>query len=112
MLSHGKAGIEPGRWAYATLPKHSISKHPLFTTAEALAPTLVIRSSTDGASARRSCLSLNGWDDTVGWSEHQLQIARTFESGSQRVSAPRAAQGHGRHPGADQQPAAGPVDDP
>src|SRR6266700_2182942 len=29
MLSHGKAGIDPGRWAYATLPKHSISKHLL-----------------------------------------------------------------------------------
>src|SRR5260370_11031433 len=28
MLSHGKAGTEPGRWAYATLPKHLILKHP------------------------------------------------------------------------------------
>src|SRR5258708_12376785 len=45
MLSRRKAETEAGRWAYATLPKHSISKHPLYTTAEALAPTLVIRSS-------------------------------------------------------------------
>src|SRR5258708_41102 len=28
MLSRRKAGTEPGRWAYATLLKHSISKRP------------------------------------------------------------------------------------
>src|SRR5947208_14270552 len=28
MLSRRKAGIDPGRWAYATLPRHTITKRP------------------------------------------------------------------------------------
>ena len=33
MLSHGKAGIDPGRWAYATLPKPLDLEASDFTTA-------------------------------------------------------------------------------
>src|SRR5437660_10729458 len=33
MLSHGRAGIEPGRWAYATLPKPLDLEASDFTTA-------------------------------------------------------------------------------
>src|SRR5436190_14700122 len=33
MLSHGTAGIEPGRWAYATLPKPLDLEASDFTTA-------------------------------------------------------------------------------
>src|SRR5437899_10664569 len=32
MLSHGKAGIDPGRWAYATLPKPLDLEASVFTT--------------------------------------------------------------------------------
>src|SRR6059058_4485290 len=45
MLSDGKAGIDPGRWAYATLPKPLDLEVPEFTTAGPWPPILVIRAS-------------------------------------------------------------------
>src|SRR5437868_3345229 len=45
MLSDGKAGIDPGRWAYATLSKPLDLEVPEFTTAGPWPPILVIRAS-------------------------------------------------------------------
>src|SRR5258707_738397 len=48
MLSHGKTGIDSGRWAYATLPKPLDLEVSDFTTARSWSPILVIRSSVGG----------------------------------------------------------------